>query len=96
MNPKKVKRSHLTKLTDLPNIGKAAEADLIRLGIQMPHDLLGRNAYQMYDDLCRITGQKHDPCVIDMFLSIVNFINGGEPQDWWKFTAQRKAYLASI
>ena len=56
MNPKKVKRSYLTKLTDLPNIGKAAEADLIRLGIRMPHDLLGRNAYQMYDDLCRITG----------------------------------------
>ena len=79
MNPKKVKRSHLTKLTDLPNIGKAAEADLIRLGIRMPHDLLG-----------------HDPCVIDVFLSIVDFINGGEPQDWWKFTAQRKAYLASI
>ena len=96
MNPKKVKRSHLTKLTDLPNIGKAAEADLIRLGIQIPHDLLGRNAYQMYDDLCRITGQKHDPCVIDVFLSIVDFINGSEPQDWWKFTAQRKAYLASI
>ncbi len=45
MNPKKVKRSHLTKLTDLPNIGKAAEADLIRLGIQMAHDLLGRDAY---------------------------------------------------
>ena len=96
MNPKKVKRSHLTKLTDLPNIGKATEADLIRLGMRMPHDLLGRNAYQMYDDLCRITGQKHDPCVIDVFLSIVNFINGSEPQDWWKFTAQRKAYLASI
>ena len=37
MNPKKVKRSHLTKLTDLPNIGKAVEADLIRLGIRMPH-----------------------------------------------------------
>ena len=28
--------------------------------------------------------------------SIVDFINGGEPQNWWKFTAQRKAYLASI
>ena len=96
MNPKKVKRSHLTKLTDLPNIGKATEADLIRLGIRIPHDLLGRDAYQMYDDLCRITGQKHDPCVIDVFLSIVDFINGSEPQDWWKFTAQRKAYLASI
>ena len=96
MNPKKVKRSHLTKLTDLPNIGKAVEADLIRLGIQMPHDLLGRAPYQMYDDLCRITGQKHDPCIIDVFLSIVDFINGGEPQDWWKFTAQRKAYLTSI
>ena len=48
MNPKKVKRSYLTKLTDLPNIGKAAEADLIRLGIRMPHDLLGRKCMMTY------------------------------------------------
>ena len=96
MNPRKVNRDRLVKLTDLPNIGKASEADLIRLGIRTPQDLTGRNAYEMYDELCRITGQRHDPCMIDVFLSVTDFINGGEPQDWWRFTAQRKAYLVQL
>lgn len=96
MNPKRVDRNNVVKLTDLPNIGKAAEADLICLGIRTPSELVGRNAYEMYDELCRITGKKHDPCVIDVFLSIVDFIHGGEPGEWWTFTAQRKAYLEQI
>lgn len=58
MNPRKVNRDRLVKLTDLPNIGKASEADLIRLGIRKPQDLMGRSAYEMYDELCRITGRR--------------------------------------
>ena len=42
-------------LEDIPNVGPAVAADLRRLGITAPTDLLGRNPYAMYDDLCRIT-----------------------------------------
>lgn len=42
MNPDKVNREKLQKLTDLPNIGKAGAADLVLLGIHQPEDLKDR------------------------------------------------------
>jgi len=90
MNPAKVRREAVRTLTDLPNIGPACAADLRLLGIDAPQDLLGRNAWDMYAELCLLTGQQHDPCVIDVFLSITDFMAGGEPKPWWHYTAQRK------
>lgn len=93
MNPKKVKREHVTTLTDLPNIGEAMERDLLLLGIKTPAQLLGRSAYEMYAELCRKTGVRQDPCVIDVFLSITHFMAGDEPKSWWEYTEERKRYL---
>ncbi|WP_417705671.1 helix-hairpin-helix domain-containing protein [Rheinheimera aquimaris] len=90
MHPDKVIREKVTKLTDLPNIGKASAADLVVLGIEKPADLLGQAPYDMYYRLCDITGQRHDPCVIDVFISITRFINGDDPKPWWHYTAERK------
>jgi len=53
----------IARLEDIPNIGPAVAADLRQLGITSPADLRGRDPYAMYDDLCRITGQRHDPCL---------------------------------
>jgi len=30
-----------------------------------------------------------------MFLSIVDFMNGGEAKPWWKYTAKRKEHMES-
>lgn len=90
MNPSKVKRSKLHKLTDLPNVGKAIAEDLVLLGISQPQDLINQDAYEMYERLCRISGTRHDPCMIDVFLSLIDFIQGNEPKPWWHFTKQRK------
>jgi len=95
MNPAKVRRTQLRVLTDLPNIGAATAADLRLLGIETPQQLVGRDAWELYESLCRKTGVRHDPCVIDVFLSITDFMQGGEPQPWWHYTAQRKALLGS-
>ena len=91
MHPSKVDRSRLAKLTDLPNIGKAMEADLHLLGIMLPDDLLGQSPLAMYDQLCLKTGLRQDPCVLDVFISIVRFMEGDPAQPWWKYTAMRKA-----
>ena len=40
--------------------------------------------------LCAATGKRHDPCVIDVFMSAVHFMDGGEPLPWWSFTQERK------
>jgi hypothetical protein len=91
MNPSKVDREKVSKLTDLPNIGKAGAADLELLDIEKPEDLVGQDPYDMYERLCTITGSRHDPCVIDVFISVTSFMNGDEPEPWWAYTAERKS-----
>lgn len=93
MNPAKVDRRRLRQLTDLPNIGPAMAADLRRLGIERPDQLAGRDPYALYEQLCAATAARHDPCVLDVFISITRFIAGDAPQPWWAYTAERKRRL---
>jgi predicted GIY-YIG superfamily endonuclease len=82
-------------LEDIPNIGPAVAADLRQLGIMTPAELPGRDPYAMYDDLCRITGQRHDPCLLDTFIAAVRFMEGAPKKPWWKYTAERKREMAA-
>ena len=77
-------------LEDIPNVGPAVAGDLRRLGIKTPRELAGRDPYAMYDDLCRLTGQRHDPCLLDTFIAAVRYMEGGPKKPWWKYTAERK------
>jgi predicted GIY-YIG superfamily endonuclease len=90
----KVKRN-IARLEDIPNVGPAIAADLRRLRIMTPADLLGRDPYAMYDDLCRLTGQRHDPCLLDTFIAAVRYMEGAPKKPWWKYTAERKQELAA-
>ena len=87
-------RADITRLEDIPNVGLAVAADLRQLGITSPGELSGRDPYAMYDDLCRITGQRHDPCLLDTFIAAVRFMEGAPKTPWWKYTAERKRELA--
>ena len=60
-----------------------------------PSALAGRDPYALYDDLCRLTGQRHDPCLLDTFIAAVRYMEGGPKKPWWKFTAERKRELAA-
>ena len=93
MSPSKVDRSRLVALTDLPNIGEASAKDLQLLGIHQPSQLVGRCPFELYDELCAKTSTRHDPCVIDVFISITRFMDGEEPQPWWAYTEERKQLL---
>lgn len=90
MNPSKVDRTRLVALTDLPNIGAACAEDLRLLGIDQPSQLVGRNPFEMYQTLCEKTAVRHDPCVIDVFMSVTRFMAGEEALPWWKYTEERK------
>ncbi len=68
--------------------------DLRIIGISHPRDLIGRDPYAMYDELCRKTRQRHDPCVIDAFISAVRFMQGEPKRPWWAYTSKRKRVLA--
>jgi len=93
MHPDKVDRQRLRKLTDLPNIGKAGAEDLRVLGIHTPAELVGRCPYDMFDKLCLLTRKQHDPCVIDVFMSVTRFMDGEPARVWWAYTEERKQTL---
>ena len=82
-------------MEQVPNIGPAVAADLRILGINFPQDLSGRDPYRMYDDLCRLTGKRHDPCMLDTFIAAVRFMGGEPAKPWWKHTAERKQAMKS-
>ncbi len=92
---KKQFRTDVARLEDIPNIGTSIAGDLRRLGIKSPTQLPGRDPYSMYDDLCRITGQRHDPCLLDTFIAAVRFMEGKPKKPWWKYTAERKRMMAT-
>ncbi|MDN0082969.1 helix-hairpin-helix domain-containing protein [Crenobacter sp. SG2305] len=81
------------QLLDLPNVGPHSADDLIQLGITEPQQLAGRDPFQLYQELCRITGQRQDPCVLDVLISAVRYIDGEGAKPWWTYTAERKALL---
>ncbi|HVK15550.1 MAG TPA: helix-hairpin-helix domain-containing protein [Fimbriiglobus sp.] len=85
----------VARLEDIPNVGPAVAADLRQLGITSPAGLPGRDPYALYDDLCRITGQRHDPCVLDTFIAAVRYMEGAPKRPWWKYTAERKRNMAA-
>lgn len=82
-------------LTDIPNIGRSIAADLRQMGIHTPQDVRGMDPVVIYEALRTPMGQRHDPCVLDVFLAAHDFMNGGAVRPWWAFTAQRKAMLAT-
>jgi hypothetical protein len=90
MHPAKVKREAVRRLTDLPNVGPSVARDLELLGITHPAALAGRDPWQLYTQLCELTGTRQDPCVLDVMISVTRFADGEAPRVWWDYTAERK------
>jgi 6-phosphogluconolactonase (cycloisomerase 2 family) len=93
--PRRINRTEITRLEDLPNIGTAIAKDLRLLKIKAPADLLSRDPYQMYEELCALTGCPHDPCLLDTFIAATDFMSGAPAKPWWKYTAGRKKKTAA-
>ncbi|MDX2177863.1 MAG: helix-hairpin-helix domain-containing protein [Candidatus Sumerlaeia bacterium] len=79
------------RLEDLRNVGPAFAADLRLLGIERPADLVGKDPRALFDALCRKTGTRQDPCVLDTFTAVVAFATTGEDHPWWHYSRLRKA-----
>ena len=92
-SPKAASAAECRTLEQLPNIGPSLAADLRLIGIRDPNDLRGQDAYSLYRKLCTATGQRHDPCVLDTLLAVVDFMHGAPPAPWWAYTPQRKALV---
>lgn len=94
--PKASRAADCHTLEQLPNIGPSLAADLRSLGIAQPRELAGRDAFALYQALCARTGRRQDPCVLDTFIAVVDFMNGAPPAPWWAYTPQRKLRFGSV
>ena len=94
--PKAASAADCHTLEQLPNIGPSLAADLRLIGIHMPRDLRGKDAFVLYQTLCAATGQRQDPCVLDTFMAAIDFMRGAPAAPWWKYTAQRKALFGPV
>ncbi|MFO7602705.1 MAG: helix-hairpin-helix domain-containing protein [Gammaproteobacteria bacterium] len=89
-------RRDIKTFADIPNIGKAMARDLVLLGLKDPAELIGRDPYALYAELCALIGQRQDYCVLDTFIAAVRFMEGGPATKWWAFTAERKRTLGQV
>jgi hypothetical protein len=90
MHPSRVVRENVRRFTDLPNIGPSLARDFALLGYRQPGELAGADPLMLYYALCAATGMRQDPCVLDVFMAVTDFLAGGAPRPWWHFTAERK------
>ena len=79
------------ELRSLANVGPTTHEDLFLLGITTIAQLAQADPNELYERLQKITGKKHDPCVWDVFASIIHEAKTGEKTRWWDWSSARKA-----
>jgi Pathogenicity locus len=78
------------QLEQLPNVVPSIANSLRSIGIRKPVELKNKDAYLLYNQLCDTTGKRHDPCIIEVFISAIRYMQGQTAQPWWTFTEERK------
>jgi hypothetical protein len=80
---------------DLISVGPAIQRDFERLGIRSVTHLARQNPERMYEKLESLTGQRQDPCVLDVFCAAVAQARDprlpAEQCQWWYWSRRRKA-----
>lgn len=84
------------KFTDIPNVGPRVARDFVTLGYKVPKDLKGKDPYVLYTKLCKKTKTRHDPCLLDTFMAVTDFMDGAMAKDWWRYTSARKKKYQNI
>ena len=83
------------RLEDLISIGPAMLRDFEILGIRSVAQLSRQSPRKLYERLCRVTGQYHDICCLDVFSAAVaqarNPLLAAEKCQWWYWSRKRKA-----
>jgi hypothetical protein len=82
------------RLGDLISIGPAMLRDFALLGVRSVPQLARQNPESMYARLNRLTGQRQDPCVLDVFCAAVAQAKNprlpAEQCEWWYWSRKRK------
>lgn len=91
----KERRADERQFQDLVSVGPAIERDFVMMGIRNVEQLAKQNPKKMYDKLCKLTGERQDPCVLDTFeAAVAQAVNPRLPAEkcqWWYWSKIRKA-----
>jgi hypothetical protein len=83
------------KFRDLVSVGPKIAADFEMLGVHSVPQLARQDPARMYEKLCGLTGQRQDPCVLDVFHAAVAQARDprlpAEQCQWWYWSRRRKA-----
>lgn len=88
--------SQVKTFQDIPNIGPAMERDFKALGLRGPNDLKTKDAFKLYRKMCRISGARQDPCVLDTYMAAIDFMQGAPARPWFYYTKKRKMQYPSL
>ncbi len=79
----------------LISVGPAMERDFQILGIRTIRQLARRNPVRMYEQFCRVSGERQDICCLDVFRAAVAQARDprlpAEQCQWWYWSRKRKA-----
>jgi hypothetical protein len=93
-----MKRTGERQLADLISVGPSIRRDLERLGVHTVAQLARRSPQRLYRELCRKSGRRQDPCVLDVFSAAVAQARDPElPIEqcvWWYWSRKRKKALS--
>jgi pathogenicity locus Cdd1 protein len=82
------------RLRDLISVGPAMLRDFELLGVRSVGQLAKQEPRRMYERLCGKTGQRQDPCVLDVFCAAVAQARNprlpAEQCQWWWWSRRRK------
>lgn len=81
---------------DIPNIGPAMARDFDLMGMRKPTDLINKNPLKLYQKLSQISGVRQDPCVLDTYMAVIDFMNGLPARPWYFYTKKRKKEYPGI
>jgi hypothetical protein len=83
------------RFRDLVSVGPKMERDFEMLAIRSVPQLARQDPSRMYEKLCSLTGQRQDPCVLDVFCAAVAQARDprlpAEKCQWWYWSRKRKA-----
>jgi hypothetical protein len=86
------------RLRDLVSVGPKIAQDFEMLGVHNAPQLARQDPDRLYEKLCSLTGQRQDPCVLDVFCAAV--AQARDPRlpteqcQWWYWSRRRKASVA--
>jgi Pathogenicity locus len=78
-----------SELQQIPGVGPSIAGDLQGIGIARIQDLKGKSPQALYDQLCAVTGLKHDRCILYVFRCAVYYASHAkhdpEKLKWWNW-----------